>query len=151
MYAEEAGRVIAQHDPSQPLFLMVAFQAPHNPFSQPPDRYFLPYANDTELRRSRRAATVTALDSAVGEVVASLRAAGILDSTFLLFSSDNGGAGARNNAPLRGAKETMYEGGMRVVSVVRGPGLPAGRAWPGLAHATDWFVTLLTLAGLGAR
>ena len=44
-----------------------------------------------------RAATVTALDAAVGEIVAAVRGEGMMDNTLILFSSDNGGAGNRFN------------------------------------------------------
>ena len=43
MYARQAVETIQQHNSSNPLFLMVSFQAPHNPFSSPPARYRRPY------------------------------------------------------------------------------------------------------------
>ena len=51
--------------------------------------------------------------------------------------------------PLRGRKDTLYEGGVRVVGLVAAPGLGLARGtlYPGLVHVTDWFSTLLSLAG----
>ena len=55
--------------------------------------------------------------------------------------------------PLRGRKDTLYEGGVRVVGLVAAPGLGLARGtlYPGLVHVTDWFATLLSLAGGGPR
>ena len=55
--------------------------------------------------------------------------------------------------PLRGRKDTLYEGGVRVVGLVAAPGLGLARGtlYPGLVHVTDWFSTFLSLAGGGAR
>ena len=95
-----------------------------------------------------RAATVTALDSAVGDIMEAVRAGGLEEETLVLFSSDNGGAGSKYNKPLRGRKEFLYEGGARVVSLLSGPGAPApGTTFPGMIHVTDWFATFLSLAG----
>ena len=109
-----------------------------------------------------RAATVTALDAAVGRVVKAWKAADLFDNSFILFSSDNGGANrrwgggaaryltacCRFNTPLRGKKEQLYEGGVRVPGFLLSPLLPRpGTTNTGLTHATDWFATVLHLAG----
>ena len=89
---------------------------------------------------------LSALDTAVGRIARAVK--GRRDNTLLVFMSDNG---ARNfpgvpppNAPLRGGKGELYEGGTRV------PGLVAGRGrgrYSGLFHMVDWAPTLLALAG----
>ena len=62
----------------------------------------------------------------------------------LVLSSDNGGPLPHStNAPLRGGKHTLWDGGVRVVSFVTGPLIPQSRRgtkWSGLAHSSDWFV-----------
>ena len=62
-------------------------------------------------------------DQAIGQVLATLDREGIADNTIVLFFSDNGGAayafGGADNAPLRGGKGETFEGGIRVVSVMR--------------------------------
>ena len=63
---------------------------------------------------------VTAIDEAVATVVSALETANLLNDTVIAFASDNGGqpkSGA-NNYPLRGGKDTLYEGGMRVPSMI---------------------------------
>ena len=69
-------------------------------------------------------AMATAIDDAVGALVTALTDAGMMDNTILVFSSDNGGqpsAGGASNAPLRGAKNTWWEGGIRVPSWIYSP------------------------------
>jgi len=152
MYADRADEIISSHNSSKPLFLMVAFQAPHNPFNRPPERNLQPYSS-SPLSGSHRAATVTALDAGVGTILESLQRNGLLSNSLVFFSSDNGGAGAKNNRPLRGKKEQMYEGGMRVISLIRAPqlGLTPNTVWDGMSHVTDWLSTFLHAAGLGHR
>ncbi|NEP40337.1 MAG: sulfatase-like hydrolase/transferase, partial [Okeania sp. SIO2H7] len=55
------------------------------------------------------------LDSEVGRILAAIDDKGIADNTLVVFASDNGGfTGAANMGPLRGAKSTTFEGGIRV-------------------------------------
>ena len=67
---------------------------------------------------------VTTIDDAVADIVSALDEVGMLDNTVIVFSSDNGGqpnAGGANNYPLRGAKNTWWEGGIRVPSWIYSP------------------------------
>ena len=65
----------------------------------------------------------------------------------LVFVSDNGGPlDHSNNYPLRGGKGSLWEGGVRVEAWVYSPLIPSdrhGTVWPGLAHSSDWYVTLV--------
>jgi len=84
------------------------------------------------------------------------------DSTFVVWSSDNGAQGnkwtskspgAFDNAvgvqgPFRGCKASLYDGGHRVNWIVRGPGVPAGRVDHSLLSSVDWLPTVASLAGV---
>ena len=83
---------------------------------------------------------VTAIDTAVDVVIKALDTAGMLDNSVIVFASDNGGsakAGA-SNWPLRGAKSTYWEGGMRVPSFVYSPLFGAGIT----GKVNDWYKSL---------
>jgi uncharacterized sulfatase len=74
---------------------------------------------------------VRALDRSVGRITETLKAEGMLENTLIVFSSDNGGAGyiglSKVNAPYRGWKLTLFEGGIRVPLFMSWPGrIPAG-------------------------
>lgn len=106
------------------------------------------------------AAMIASVDESVGRVLAKLDELGIAENTLVIFSSDNGGVGGydrvgldkkigiTDNAPLKGGKGTLYEGGVRVPYVFRWK----GTIEPGQTEATpiisvDLYPTLLELAG----
>ena len=68
------------------------------------------------------------------------------DTTVLIFVSDNGGPLDHcTNEPLRGGKHTFFEGGVRVMSFISGPMIPAdrrGTRWAGMAASADWYATI---------
>lgn len=67
-------------------------------------------------------AMATALDDLVGQVVNGLEENELYNNTVIIFSSDNGGLkGTNGNTPLRGAKDSIYEGGTRVPTFVHSP------------------------------
>ena len=149
----------------RPFFLYVPFTAVHLPIKEP-DEYLkrVPAAVRGDVPR-HYAACVLHLDDAVGRIVAALEKAGKRENTLLVFTSDNGGSTvenndtkytgdtypqgklAGNNAPYRGGKGDLYEGGIRVPTVVSWPGrLKAGRVDVPV-HIADWMPTLCSLAG----
>ena len=90
-------------------------------------------------RRLEYAAAITAMDAAIGRVLGLLDQYNIADNTIVIFFSDNGGGGASDNTPLRGAKGQMFEGGLRVPCIIRWPGrVPAGKT-------NDAFLTTLEI------
>ncbi len=149
LLAKEACTRIREKNPDKPLFLYLPFNAVHSPF-QAPESYCEPYANLKGVRRTY-AGMVSAMDEAVGQVVAALEEKGIRDNTLIIFSSDNGGPApgkVTSNGPLRAGKGTIYEGGMRVCAMANWPGhIPAGKTTREPMHGVDWYPTLVKLAG----
>ncbi len=146
----EGAKIIRKHDfKKQPLFLYVAFNAPHTPL-QAPEEYLKKYDHITKKKRRAYAAMVTCMDDAIGNIVSALEKAGQMENTIIIFCSDNGGPitlGA-NNGSLRGSKGTLYEGGVRVVAFVHWRGrLKGGTTNESVMHIVDWFPTLTNLAG----
>ena len=106
MYTKQAVKTIKEHNSSIPLFMMVSYQSPHNPISTPPAQYMKYYAN-VDIDHKDRAGTVTALSYGVQRIVDELRRSGLYNESFILFSSDNGGAGKTLNYPLKGRKNQV--------------------------------------------
>ncbi|MHC4549262.1 MAG: arylsulfatase B [Planctomycetota bacterium] len=147
LIAREAVRLIGKHDPSRPLFLYVPFNAAHTPL-QAPDEYVRRYRDLPRRRRRIFAAMVTCMDDAIGAVLGALEKRRMRENTLVFFASDNGGAPAADNGPLRGRKGTLYEGGVRVPALISWPGkLKPGSVVRAPLHIVDLYPTLLKLAG----
>jgi arylsulfatase A-like enzyme len=157
VFKREALRFVREAG-SRPWFLYLCFNAPHSGSSfasdkpgssatsgvQAPPRHVEPYlAKGIDERLARYYGAVTAMDEAIGEILNSLPV-----DTLVLFLSDNGGSGNGGNAPLRGQKGTMWEGGLRVPFIARWPGrLPAGKVTGEFLTALDLLPTILAAAG----
>lgn len=147
LVADEAVKVLAEAKRDEPLFLYVAFNAPHAPHKPPPECADL-YADMQPPVRAAYARQVTCLDRALGRILDALDAHGLAENTLVVFASDNGGNGKHgDNRPLRGKKGTLYEGGVRVVALARWTGTlkPATVSEP--LAMIDWLPTLVKLGG----
>jgi arylsulfatase A-like enzyme len=150
--------------PSRPLFLYLAFTAPHTPY-QAPEAWLERYAHVEDPERRAYAAMISAMDDQIGRVVATLDSTDLRENTLIVFHSDNGGTRNRmfagesavagdlppRNDPLREGKGSLYEGGTRVVALANWPGRIAPGEAPGLMHVVDMLPTLATLAGTGVE
>ena len=164
LLGKDAAAIVAKHDPATPLFLMLAFTVPAAPL-QAPREFIERNSAIHDATRRTYAAMVSALDDAVGTVIAALARKGMLDNTLIVFHSDNGGEvahrfatgdgdvarGGADNGPYRDGMGTFYEGGVRVAAFMRwNKGLEAG-LYNGLMHVTDMYPTLLGIAGAKAE
>ena len=149
LIGREAVRLIEGHDRSRPLFLYVAFNAPHAPLQALQEHLEL-YSWIADKNRRPYAAMVTALDQQVAQIVAALDRRGMTAETLIFFSSDNGGPtqlGA-TNGKFRAGKGTLYEGGVRVPAFASWPSrIKSGTVVREPLHIVDWYPTLLRLAG----
>jgi arylsulfatase A-like enzyme len=135
----------------QPFFLSVGFFETHRdflgPFSVRDALYSLPPANlpDTpETRRDMAAynASARSLDQGVGEVLEALDEEGLTDNTLIIFTTDHGLA-------FPGAKATLFDRGLGVMLIVRGPGgFAGGRVHDALVSHLDVYPTVCELAGI---
>lgn len=123
-----------------PFLLVVTYLAVHVPWQGPNDP--AGYSNAAHYGQM-----ITAQDEGIGRIMGELRADGLDRNTLVLFMSDNGGYGPGTNAPFRGVKGEVYEGGIRVPLLAWWPGhIPARTSWV-IGHVIDLLPTLAAVAG----
>lgn len=138
----------------RPWLLYWAFNAPHYPY-QGRTKWLEKYA-DLPTPRREYAAFVSSLDESIGQVLAKLEELGLADNTIVIYQPDHGHStevrafgGGGNAGPYRGAKFSLFEGGIRVPSVVRYPReIPRGEVRTQFATACDWLPTLAEFCGV---
>ncbi len=159
----------------RPFFLFFSHYAVHTPLQGKEEyiKYYESKGNELTTREvlvkiddraySRRrqsnpvyAANIQSLDESIGRVMDTLRELGLEDETIIVFTSDNGGFSTTkggnpqvptSNLPLRFGKGWMYEGGLRVPTIVKYPGkVPASDQSELLICGYDFYPTLLALA-----
>jgi arylsulfatase B len=162
LLGKDAVRVIQEQDAKKPLFLYLAFTAPHAPYQAPED-YLKRYSNIEDPSRRAYAAQITCLDDEVGKVIAALEKKKMIDNTLIVFHSDNGGTKSKmfagegdvskikipcDNGTLNGGKGELYEGGTRVPAFVSWKGhIQPGSTAKGMIHIVDMLPTLAEVAG----
>ena len=151
-----------------PWFVYVPFHAVHTPVDAPAEFKKLydgvkfhedPVKHESRLRM---AAMVSQLDAKIGQFVDALEKTGQRKNTLIIFTSDNGGIESLKNAyvgtvpdsplnsendPLRGQKNTLYEGGTRVCAWANWPGTLGPRRVATPMHCVDWIATIAAITG----
>jgi arylsulfatase A-like enzyme len=167
--ADEAVAWMKEVAPKGPFYMNYWMFSVHAPFDAKPElieRYRATSDPSDPQHSPTYAAMVHSMDDAVGRLLDAVDELGIAGRTAFVFTSDNGGnmynaiaeTGAdgqpfdalpTSNAPLRGGKATMFEGGIRVPCVVAWPGItqPGSRS-DAILQSTDFYPTLLGLLGI---
>lgn len=160
---------------NKPIFAFLSFYAVHSPIETTQEKW-QKYRDKAEARGIAEngfkmgkflpmrqtqdnpiyAGLVESMDDAVGVVLRALDELGMAENTIVVFTSDNGGVSAgdafsTSNLPLRGGKGYQYEGGIREPYLIKVPGLTSGKTSSVPVTGTDFYPTLLDLAGAKLR
>ncbi|MEZ5363915.1 MAG: sulfatase [Bryobacterales bacterium] len=160
VFAAEASKFMEQNR-DKPFLLYLPFYSVHTPIQAKPElvEKYTQKPGAGGQSNPKYAAMIETMDTAVGVVLDKLDELGLENDTFVFFYSDNGGVGGyhragvdandiTDNAPLRGGKGMLYEGGIRVPLLVRKPGLiPPGSFSQETVMCVDFLPTLAEIAG----
>jgi len=150
IYTREAMRFI-EANRGRPFFVYLATNAPHSPL-EIADSYVEPYRKmGLDEQTAKVYGMVANMDENIGRLLARLEELKLTEDTIVIFLTDNGPAGRRYNGGMRGAKGTVYEGGIRVPFFLRWPRLvKPGTKIDRLAAHIDVVPTLLEACGARA-
>jgi arylsulfatase A-like enzyme len=147
IWADKAIEIISKEH-SKPFFLAVMFNAPHWPWQGPGDK---PYPDTVRWISGGSpaiyGAMMKSLDDAVGKIVKTIDDLKLSKNTIIIFTSDNGGERFSDNGIYRGAKMSLWEGGIREPAFVRWTGKIRENSITNQVITTmDWTATILSLA-----
>lgn len=153
LMVEEASRFLQAHR-EQPFFLYFALNTPHYPY-QGDERWLRHYA-DLPYPRNLYAAFLSTQDERIGHLLSRIDELGLTEHTIVVFQSDHGHSteerahfGGGNAGPYRGAKFSLFEGGIRVPAILSWPGhLPENEVRTQMGVNVDWMPTLAELCGV---
>ncbi|MGC6467415.1 MAG: sulfatase-like hydrolase/transferase [Akkermansiaceae bacterium] len=150
LMVKEAGQFIDQNK-EKPFFIYFALNTPHYPYQGTPE--WLERYKDLPYPRNLYAAFLSTTDDYIGQLLKKVDDAGLTKDTIVIFQSDHGASeevrahnGGGNAGPHRGAKFSLYEGGIRVPAIISWPGkLPENVTRDQVATGCDWYPTLMEL------
>ena len=152
LMAAEAGEFIQQNK-DKPFFMYFALNSPHYPYQG--HAKWLKHYKNLPYPRNLYAAFLSTQDETIGQLVGTVDRLGLRKNTIIIFQSDHGHSheerahfGGGSSGPYRGAKFSMFEGGLRVPAIISWPGsLPEGAVRDQVAHGCDWLPTIAELTG----
>ena len=171
---KESLKFLNDHAGKRPFYMMISHYAVHGPQSASPhilkkwqDKYDAltdKPKDKSELNRFKRSRTpmfasmIDESDAHLGKLIESLKEKGVLENTYIIYTSDNGAEWAprnekkqRYNGPLKQGKYFPFEGGIRIPFVIAGPGIPAGKQCDTPIVQWDLLPTLHDIAGSNAE
>ena len=152
-FGREAVAFIEKHK-GEPWFCYLPFNAVHAPLESL-EKYLSRFTSVADTKRRTFCAMLSAMDDAVGAVLAKIREHKLEENTLIIFFSDNGGPTASTtsgNGPLRGFKSQTWEGGIRIAYMLQWKGrIPAGKVDDRPVIQLDILPTALAAAGVTAK
>jgi arylsulfatase A-like enzyme len=150
---EQASRFMRRNQ-QRPFFLYFAINAPHYPY-QGDVKWLRRYAK-LKYPRNLYAAFLSTMDERIGQLLAELDKLSLRGQTIVIVQSDHGHSteerahfGGGSAGMYRGAKFSLFEGGIRVPAIVSWPGhIPQGEVRSQIAYACDWLPTIAALCGI---
>ncbi len=152
----DAGTDFINENKEKPFYLFMSYNAPHLELEAPqetiakyPEDKMTEVPGVTPHSRSIYAAMVEELDQGVGKLMQTLEKNGLAENTIIWFLSDHGGMKkTSDNRPLKGAKGSFDEGGLRVPLIVHWPKkIKKGTVYDGIVSSLDIGATAVALAG----
>ncbi|MFD0762090.1 sulfatase-like hydrolase/transferase [Lutibacter aestuarii] len=151
--ASEKAINFVENQKDQPFFLYYAINMPHYPY-QPTEKWREFYKN-TPKPRGDYAAFISTIDERIGFLVDKLETLNLLENTIIIYQSDNGYStevrafnGGGNSGPYRGAKSSLFEGGIRLPTIIQWKNhLPKNTVNHQFLMNLDWMPTLASLCG----
>jgi arylsulfatase A-like enzyme len=143
-----------EENKEQPFFMYYAINMPHYPYQ--PTQKWREYYKNTEKPRGDYAAFISTIDERIGFLMDKLDALGIRENTIIVYQSDNGYStevrafgGGGNSGPYRGAKSSLFEGGIRLPTIINWKNhLPSNIVSDQFLVNMDWMPTLAQLCNL---
>ena len=148
----EADKFIEKNK-DKPFFIYFALNTPHYPYQG--YAKWLKHYQKLPYPRNLYAAFLSTQDEVIGQLIGTVDRLGLRKNTIIIFQSDHGHSheerahfGGGSSGPYRGAKFSMFEGGLRVPAIISWPGsLPEGLVRNQVAHGCDWLPTIAELTG----
>lgn len=153
LMVEQATNFLRQNR-QKPFFLYFAINAPHYPY-QGDVKWLKRYAH-LKYPRNLYAAFLSTMDEQIGRLLAEIDRLELREQTIVIMQSDHGHSteerahyGGGSAGPFRGAKFSLFEGGIRVPAIVSWPGhIPQGETRSQIGYGCDWLPTIADLCGV---
>lgn len=151
--SHKALQFVEEHK-DQPFFMYYAINMPHYPYQ--PTQKWRDYYKDVPKPRGDYGAFISTIDERIGFLIDKLNVLGIRENTIIVYQSDNGHStevrafnGGGNSGPYRGAKSSLFEGGIRLPTMISWKNhLPSNIVSDQFLVNMDWMPTLASLCNL---
>jgi arylsulfatase A len=150
----EEVNLFLENNRTAPFYLYWAVNIPHYPLQG--EEKWRNHYKGLPSPRSEYAAFISTMDEKIGRVLQKLESLGLAENTIVILQSDHGHSeeqrtfgGGGYAGPYRGAKFSLFEGGIRVPAIISWPGkLPKNEVREQMAVNVDWYPTLAALCGV---